>query len=45
VDIVAEGHETDEPADAVARRLEAKARELKQGALRGAEKRRQPERT
>ena len=36
VDIVAEGHENDEPTGAVADRLEAKARELKQGALRGA---------
>src|SRR6056297_1704186 len=37
VDIVAEGVENDQPIDAVAERLEAKARELKQGALRGAE--------
>ncbi|MFC7134114.1 MULTISPECIES: tryptophan synthase subunit alpha [Salinibaculum] len=36
VDIVAAGHENDEPTGAVADRLEAKARELKQGALRGA---------
>ncbi|MFB6073883.1 MAG: tryptophan synthase subunit alpha [Haloarculaceae archaeon] len=35
VDIVAEGHENDDPTDAVAERLEAKARELKRGALRG----------
>ncbi|QGA83410.1 tryptophan synthase subunit alpha [Halomicrobium sp. LC1Hm] len=36
VDIVAEGHENGDPADEVAARLEQKARELKQGALRGA---------
>ncbi|WEL16624.1 Tryptophan synthase alpha chain [Halorhabdus sp. SVX81] len=36
VDIVAEGAESGESADAVADRLEAKARELKDGALRGA---------
>ena len=36
VDIVAEGYENDDPTDEVARRLEEKARELKQGALRGA---------
>jgi tryptophan synthase alpha chain len=36
VDIVAEGHENDDPTEAVARRLEEKARELKAGALRGA---------
>ncbi|MDT3436151.1 tryptophan synthase subunit alpha [Haloarcula sp. 1CSR25-25] len=45
VDIVAEGHENGEPVDAVADRLEAKARELKAGALRGASERPQPERT
>ncbi|RLM94457.1 tryptophan synthase subunit alpha [Halobellus sp. Atlit-38R] len=39
VDIVAEGHETGESADAVAARLEEKARELKDGALRGYEQR------
>jgi tryptophan synthase alpha chain len=38
VDIVAEGHENDDPSEAVADRLEAKARELKEGTLRGAEK-------
>ena len=37
VDIVAEGHENDDPTADVAARLEEKARELKQGALRGAE--------
>ncbi|WP_018257939.1 tryptophan synthase subunit alpha [Halomicrobium katesii] len=37
VDIVAEGHENGDPADEVAERLEGKARELKAGALRGAE--------
>jgi len=36
VDIVAEGAESDEATEAVADRLEAKARELKDGALRGA---------
>jgi tryptophan synthase alpha chain len=39
VDIVAEGFENDEPVSAVADRLEAKARELKEGSLRGAEQR------
>jgi len=33
------GHENGDPVDAVADRLEAKARELKEGAVRGAEKR------
>jgi len=36
VDIVAEGHENDDPTEAVAERLERKARELKGGALAGA---------
>ncbi len=36
VDIVAEGHENRDSTGAVADRLEAKARELKDGALRGA---------
>ncbi|MFU1780300.1 tryptophan synthase subunit alpha [Haloarcula japonica] len=45
VDIVAEGHENGDPVDEVADRLEAKARELKDGALRGASERPQPERT
>ncbi len=35
VDIVAEGHERDEPTAETAEKLEAKARELKTGALRG----------
>jgi tryptophan synthase alpha chain len=35
-DDVAEGHEAGDPAEAVADRLEAKAQELKRGALRGA---------
>ena len=35
VDIVAQGHEAGDPATDVAARLETKARELKQGALRG----------
>ncbi|MFW5956556.1 MAG: tryptophan synthase subunit alpha [Halorhabdus sp.] len=37
VDIVASGDADDDPTEAVADRLEGKARELKQGALRGAE--------
>ena len=37
VDIVAEGHENGDSTATVASRLEAKARELKEGALRGAE--------
>jgi tryptophan synthase alpha chain len=45
VDIVAEGYENGDPTDEVAGRLEALARELKQGALRGAQERPQPERT
>jgi len=43
VDIVAEGAEADDPVEAVADRLEAKARELKAGALRGADRERAPE--
>ncbi|WP_058994493.1 tryptophan synthase subunit alpha [Haloarcula sp. CBA1127] len=45
VDIVAEGHEDGDSAETVADRLEAKAHELKEGALRGAAERPQPERT
>ncbi|WP_262175611.1 tryptophan synthase subunit alpha [Haloarcula laminariae] len=45
VDIVAEGTENGDPTDEVADRLEALARELKEGALRGAQERPQPERT
>jgi tryptophan synthase alpha chain len=37
VDIVAEGHDSDAPVAETAARLEAKARELKQGAVRGRE--------
>ena len=37
VDIVAEGHENGDPTETVAARLEEKARELKEGALAGAE--------
>jgi tryptophan synthase alpha chain len=37
VDIVAAGNEQDDSTDVVAARLEAKARDLKQGALRGAD--------
>jgi len=39
VDIVAEGAEAGDPVEEVAARLESKARELKQGALRGYEQR------
>ncbi|WP_436935129.1 tryptophan synthase subunit alpha [Halovenus marina] len=35
VDIIAEGYETDEPVEQTASRLESKAHELKEGALRG----------
>jgi len=45
VDIVADGYENGDPSEDVADRLEALARELKQGALRGAQERPQPERT
>jgi len=45
VDIVAEGVENGDPTAEVAGRLEALARELKQGALRGRQERPQPERT
>jgi tryptophan synthase alpha chain len=45
VDIVAKGHENGDPVEEVADRLETKARELKEGALRGASERPQPERT
>jgi tryptophan synthase alpha chain len=45
VDIVASGHENDDPTEEVASRLEAKARELKQGAVAGARNQPQPERT
>jgi tryptophan synthase alpha chain len=45
VDIVAEGYADGDPTDEIAARLEALARELKQGALRGAQERPQPERT
>jgi tryptophan synthase alpha chain len=43
VDIIAEGHENGDAVADVADRLEAKARELKDGALRGAQNRPQPE--
>jgi|AntDeeMinimDraft_5_1070356.scaffolds.fasta_scaffold01270_5 tryptophan synthase alpha chain len=45
VDIVAEGHEAGDDAATVADRLEAKARELKEGALAGAQGAPRPERT
>ncbi|MDJ1431079.1 tryptophan synthase subunit alpha [Halostagnicola sp. A-GB9-2] len=43
VDIVAEGHEEDRPVEETAERLEAKARELKDGALDGTERLPEPE--
>ncbi|GAB7018373.1 tryptophan synthase subunit alpha [Halostagnicola bangensis] len=43
VDIVAEGHEEDRPVEETADRLEAKARELKDGALDGTERLPEPE--
>ena len=43
VDVVADGRATDDPVDAVARRLERKASELKEGALAGAQRRPRPE--
>ncbi|MCU4801042.1 tryptophan synthase subunit alpha [Halobacteria archaeon HArc-gm2] len=43
VDIIAEGHENGDDVADVAERLETKARELKDGALRGAQNRPQPE--
>ena len=45
VDIVAEGAEAGEDAATVADRLEAKAREIKEGALAGAHRQPRPERT
>lgn len=45
VDIVAAGVAAEDSTDVVADRLEAKARELKQGALDGANRRPRPERT
>lgn len=46
VDVVAAGHAGDEPTEAVAARLESKARELKEGALAGGSQRAPgPERT
>ena len=45
VDIVAEGHENGDDAETVAGRLEAKARELAEGAKRGASEAPNPERT
>ncbi|WP_254273669.1 tryptophan synthase subunit alpha [Haloarcula marina] len=45
VDIVAEGEANGDPTEATADRLESLARELKEGALRGAQERPQPERT
>ena len=45
VDVVGEGNENGDPTAAVADRLETKARELKQGALDGAQRRPRPEGT
>jgi tryptophan synthase alpha chain len=45
VDIVAEGHENDDPVAETAERLEGKARELKEGAVAGAQRAPGPERT
>jgi tryptophan synthase alpha chain len=45
VDIVAEGHENDDPVEETAAKLEAKARELKEGAVAGGRRRAEPERT
>ena len=45
VEVVAEGHADNAPADAVADRLETMARELKEGAVAGAQRRPRPEGT
>ncbi|WP_299235375.1 tryptophan synthase subunit alpha [Natronomonas sp.] len=45
VDIVARGHENDEPAEAVAAELESLSRELKAGAVAGAKRTPRPEGT
>ncbi|PSQ24023.1 tryptophan synthase subunit alpha [Halobacteriales archaeon QS_9_67_17] len=45
VDVVADGYESDEPVAETADRLEALCRELKQGAVAGAQDRPTPERT
>ena len=44
VDIVAEGHREDDPVEETATRLREKARELKEGAVDGAQRRPEPER-
>jgi len=44
VDIVASGHENDDPVEETAARLREKARELKEGAVAGAQRRPEPER-
>ena len=44
VDIVAEGYEEDDPVEETAARLREKARELKEGAVAGAQRRPEPER-
>ena len=45
VDIIAQGHEDDDPTETVATRLENLSRELKEGALAGAQRRPRPEGT
>ncbi|MDR9380202.1 MAG: tryptophan synthase subunit alpha [Natronomonas sp.] len=45
VDIIADGHDNDDPTADVAARLEVLARELKAGALEGSQRRSRPERT
>lgn len=45
VDIVAAGYENDDPVEETAARLEAKTRELKEGAVAGGQRRPEPERT
>jgi len=44
VDIVAEGYENDDPVEETATRLREKARELKEGAVAGGQRRPEPER-
>ena len=45
IEIIAEGHETDDSTAAVAERIESLARELKAGAIEGGQRRPRPERT
>ncbi|PSQ09982.1 tryptophan synthase subunit alpha [Halobacteriales archaeon QS_5_70_15] len=44
VDVVAEGHENDDPVEGTADRLREKARELEEGAVAGGQRRPEPER-